>query len=336
MSDFRILWLQSGGCGGCSMSVLNAESPDLFRSLSQNGIELLWHPSFSEASGVEFLDLVEQLESGKLALDALCLEGSVMMGPQGTGRYHLMSGTRRPMFEVINSLANKARYTVAIGSCAAFGGITMSGPNPGEACGLQYDGKHGGGLLGRDWISRDGLPVINIAGCPTHPNWVIESLIQLASGDLGLPQLDSFKRPRSYTNHLVHHGCPRNEYYEYKASARQPSEQGCMMEHLGCLGTQARADCNSRLWNGEGSCLRGGFACINCTAPEFEEPGHCFNETPKVAGIPIGLPTDMPKAWFVALASLAKAATPKRLKINAQSDHIRVSPGMHNDEDKSS
>ena len=119
-----------------------------------------------------------------------------------------------------------------------------------------------------------------------------------------------------------------------KASAEQPSDQGCMMEHMGCLGTQARADCNTRLWNGEGSCLRGGYACINCTAPEFEDIDNCFSETPKIAGIPIGLPTDMPKAWF-ALASLDKAATPRRLKVNAQSDHIRISPGMHKDEDSS-
>ena len=336
MTEFNLLWLQSGGCGGCSMSVLNAESPDLFSSLSQNGIRLLWHPSFSEATGAEFLHLIAQIEQGEIQLDALCLEGSVMMGPQGSGRYHLLSGTRRPMFDVIRSLANKANYTAAIGSCAAFGGITMSGPNPGEACGLQFEGQHSGGLLGDGWISQGGLPVINIAGCPTHPNWVVETLIQLAAGDLGLPQLDSYRRPRSYTNHLVHHGCPRNEYYEITASATQPSEQGCIMEHLGCQGTQARADCNSRLWNGGGSCLRGGFACINCTAPEFEEPGHCFTETPKVAGIPIGLPTDMPKAWFVALSSLAKAATPTRLKVNATSDHIRISPGMHDDKEADS
>ena len=31
---------------------------------------------------------------------------------------------------------------------------------------------------------------------------------------------------------------------------------------------------------------------------------------PKIAGIPVGLPSDMPKAWFMALASLSKAATP--------------------------
>jgi Ni,Fe-hydrogenase I small subunit len=317
------------------MSVLNAEAPDFYSSLKHNGINLMWHPSLSEASGDEFFKLLEKLESGEVQLDALCLEGSVMTGPQGSGRFHLLAGTKRPMFDVLSTLAQKARYTVAIGSCAAFGGITMADPNPGEARGLQYDGEQTGGLLGENWRSPASMPVINIAGCPTHPNWVIETLIQLARGELSEKSLDSFRRPRSYTNHLVHHGCPRNEFYEYKASAEQPSDQGCMMEHMGCLGTQARADCNTRLWNGEGSCLRGGYACINCTAPEFEEPGHCFTETPKIAGIPVGLPTDMPKAWFVALASLSKAATPKRLKVNALSDRIRISPGMHEEEDSS-
>ncbi|MCG8051689.1 MAG: HupU protein, partial [Candidatus Thiodiazotropha endolucinida] len=197
---------------------------------------------------------------------------------------------------------------------------------PSESCGLQYDEHQKGGLLGEGFSDESGLPVINIAGCPVHPNWVSETLVQLASGELQQQHLDHVGRPRSYADHLVHHGCPRNEFYEYKASAEKSSDLGCMMEHMGCLGTQAHADCNTRLWNGEGSCLRGGYACINCTAPGFEEPGHPFTETPKIAGIPVGLPTDMPKAWFVALASLAKAATPKRLKENAVADHIRVPP----------
>ena len=104
------------------------------------------------------------------------------------------------------------------------------------------------------------------------------------------------------------------------------SDLGCLMENLGCKGTQAHADCNQRLWNGDGSCLRGGFACIACTEPGFEEPGHAFQRTPKVAGIPIGLPTDMPKAWFVALAALSKSATPKRVRENAVADHPVVRP----------
>ncbi len=326
---FNVLWLQSGGCGGCSMSLLNAESPDIKSLFKQAGINLLWHPSLSEASAEQLIELLERVVAGRQAVHALCLEGSVMCGPNGSGRFHMLAGTRRPMMDWLRDLADKALYTLAIGSCAAFGGITAAGGNLAEACGLQYDGEFKGALLDERWTGPAGLPVINVAGCPTHPNWVSETLMQLAMSEFGLDDLDSLNRPRSYTDHLVHHGCPRNEFYEYKASAVSPSDQGCMMENMGCLGTQAHADCNTRLWNGSGSCLRGGYACINCTAPGFEEPGHTFIETPKIAGIPIGLPTDMPKAWFVALASLSKAATPKRLKENAVADHVVVSP--HND-----
>jgi NiFe hydrogenase small subunit HydA len=326
-SPRNLLWLQSGGCGGCSLSLLCAESPDVLTTLEAAGVHLLWHPSLSEASGEEFRDLLEHIKSGDIPLDILCLEGAVIRGPAGTGRFHLMAGTGLPMMAWIDTLAQLADYVVAVGSCAAYGGITAGGGNPSDACGLQYEGAGKSGLLGEDFRARGALPVINISGCPTHPNWVTETLMQIAAGQFTGKDIDALGRPRSYADHLVHHGCPRNEYYEFKASAEKTSDLGCLMEHMGCLGTQAHADCNTRLWNGEGSCLRGGYACINCTAPGFEEPGHGFSETPKLAGIPLGLPTDMPKAWFVALASLSKAATPKRLKENAVSDHIRVSPG---------
>jgi NiFe hydrogenase small subunit HydA len=330
-ASLNLLWLQSGGCGGCTLSLLCAEAPDLITALEAAGIRLLWHPSLSEACGGEFIDLLEAILAGEQRLDLLCLEGAVVRGPDGSGRFHRLAGSAEPMMRWIERLARVAGHVVAVGSCAAYGGITAAGGNPSEACGLQYDETFEGGLLGKGFTDPAGLPVINIAGCPVHPNWVTETLMQLAGGELSRDDLDHWGRPRSYADHLVHHGCPRNEFYEYKASAQKPSDLGCMMEHLGCLGTQAHADCNTRLWNGEGSCLRGGYACINCTAPGFEEPGHPFTQTAKIAGIPVGLPTDMPKAWFVALASLAKAATPKRLKENALADHIRVPPGRPGD-----
>ncbi|MES9853947.1 MAG: HupU protein [Candidatus Thiodiazotropha sp. L084R] len=328
----NLLWLQSGGCGGCTLSLLCAEAPDIFTTLESAGINLLWHPSISEASGSELIDLLQTILDGEVPLDLLCLEGSVVCGPNGSGKFHRLAGTGQPMMNWIEKLARVARHVVAVGSCAAYGGITAAGTNPSESCGLQYDESIEGGLLGKQFTDQEGLPVINIAGCPVHPNWVSETLVQIAFGELKHEHLDRWGRPRSYADHLVHHGCPRNEFYEYKASAEKSSDLGCMMEHMGCLGTQAHADCNTRLWNGEGSCLRGGYACINCTAPGFEEPGHPFTETPKIAGIPVGLPTDMPKAWFVALASLAKAATPKRLKENAVADHICVAPSSKPDD----
>jgi len=332
MSDIaprlNMLWLHSGGCGGCSQSLLCAESPDLLSTLEGAGIDLLWHPTLSEQGGSDLHRLIGEILEGNIRLDLLCLEGSVIQGPRGSGGFHRVSGNGLPMRDLIRDLANKAGHVLAVGTCAAFGGITAGGGNPTQACGLQYEGTRKGGLLGRDFVGGNGLPAINVAGCPVHPNWVTGTLQQIAEGEMTAGELDDMNRPRSYADHLVHHGCPRNEFYEFKASAEKFSDLGCLMEHMGCRGTQAHADCNIQLWNGQGSCLRGGYACINCTAANFEEPGHSFTKTPKIAGIPVGLPTDMPKAWFIALASLSKAATPVRLRENAHADHIRVAPGV--------
>ncbi len=324
----NVLWLQSGGCGGCSMSLLCADTADFSGMLKGAGLNLLWHPSLSLESGQELLSLLDDCLAGRTRLDALCVEGALLRGPNGTGRFHVLAGSGVPMIHWVERLAGVAQHVVAVGSCAAWGGITAGGANPTDACGLQYDNDHKGGLLGADFIARGGLPVINIAGCPTHPGWVLDTLMALAAGLVGADDLDPLQRPRFYADQLVHHGCTRNEYYEFKASAEKPSDLGCLMEHMGCKGTQAHADCNTRLWNGEGSCTRGGYACISCTEPGFQDPGHPFHQTPKIAGIPIGLPTDMPKAWFVALASLSKSATPRRVKQNATADHVVVAPAV--------
>lgn len=324
----NVLWLQSAGCGGCTMSLLCAEDPNVFDLLAGAGVRFVWHPALSLETGDEVRGILAAVESGEIALDVLCIEGSIATGPRGTGRYHILSGTGIAMLDWVRRLAPLAQDVVAVGTCATYGGITTAGGNPSASVGVQYDGAHPGGALAADFRARSGRPVINIAGCPTHPDWVTETLLLLAEGKLGAGGLDALGRPRFYADHLVHHACPKNEFYEYKASARALSEMGCMMEHLGCIGTQAVGDCNIRPWNGGGSCTRGGYPCINCTAPEFEEPRRSFAETPKVAGIPIGLPTDMPKAWFMALASLSKAATPERIARNAAADRVEVPPTL--------
>jgi uptake hydrogenase small subunit len=331
----NLLWLQSGGCGGCTLSLLCAEGPDFVSAFDTAGINILWHPSLSEETGREVSAIIDRILADETRLDILCLEGSVMMGPNKTGRFHMMPGRNEPMKDVIASLAAKAAHVVGVGSCAAFGGITTSGGNPGGACGLAFDDDKPGGLLGGAFKSGADLPVVNIPGCPVHPDWVTETLANLTAGAMTADSLDAVGRPHSISGGLVHHGCSRNEFYEYKASAEKLCHAGCMMENLGCKGTQAAGDCNTRAWNGSGSCISGGYPCIACTEPGFEKPGHPFVETPKIAGIPVGLPTDMPKAWFVALASLSKAATPRRLRENATSDRLRVFPDRHKKGNKS-
>ena len=321
----KLLWLQASGCGGCTQSLLGADARrGVLAQLMDAGIEIVAHPALGEASGEEALATLEAVASGALAIDFLCVEGAMLRGPNGSGRFHLLSGTGVPLIEWVQRLAMHARHVIAIGSCTAFGGVNAAGDNVTEACGLQFDGSEASGLLGAGFRAAGGLPVINISGCPVHAEWVTDTLYALAMGAFTSADLDDFQRPRFYAEQLVHHGCPKNEFYEFKASAQKPSDLGCLMENMGCQGTQAHADCNTRPWYGIGSCVRGNFPCISCTEPGFEEPGHPFLETPKVAGIPIGLPTDMPKAWFVALAALSKSATPKRVRDSAVTDQPKM------------
>jgi ferredoxin hydrogenase small subunit len=323
---FSILWLQAAGCGGCTMSLLGAEEPGLAAMLDNFGIDLLWHPGLSEATGAEVVAMLETVAAGTRRLDALVVEGTLLRGPGGSGRFQMMSGTGRSVAAWVTALAQSARYTVAVGTCAAYGGIPAAAGDHTDGTGLHWHGDAAGGLLGESYRSASGLPVINIAGCAPHPGWIVETLAALALGDLTAADLDHFGRPRAFADHLAHHGCARNEFYEFKASAARPSDRGCLMENLGCKATQAPGDCNMRRWNGHGSCTDAGYACIKCTSPGFETPGSAFQETPKIAGIPVGLPVDMPKAWFVALAALSKSATPSRVRRNAHADHVVAPP----------
>jgi ferredoxin hydrogenase small subunit len=217
----NVLWLQSGGCGGCSMSLLCADTGDFAAQLRQLGIHLLWHPSLS-------------LESGRgpcrcwrtawraAPLDVLCVEGAMLRGPGGTGRFHLLAGTQQPMMDWVRRLSAVAHHVVAVGSCAAYGGISAGGSNPTDACGLQYEGDQCGGLLGAAgairracrWSMWPAAPPTP-AGCSTPwRRWPRSPAAE---------ELDSLGRPRAYCDQLVHHGCTRNEFYEYKASAEKPS-----------------------------------------------------------------------------------------------------------------
>ncbi|NPU66194.1 HupU protein [Bradyrhizobium sp. 83012] len=326
----RMLWLQGASCGGCTMSILESGASGWFDELRQSGIDLIWHPSVSEQTGDEVVEILEAIRDGRERLDLLVLEGSVARGPDLTGRFNMLAGTNRSIYHWLLDLAPLADYVVAVGSCAAYGGIPAAGINPTDAVGLQFEGSDIGGALGAGFRSKRGLPVINVAGCAPHPGWMMESLLALASGDLTAGGLDAVGRPTFIANHLAHHGCSRNEFYEFKASAEVMSERGCLMEHLGCRATQAVGDCNQRSWNGGGSCTKGGYACIACTSPGFESAQN-YLETAKLAGIPVGLPTDMPKAWFVALAALSKSATPRRVRVNATADHVVVPPSRSGD-----
>ena len=73
-------------------------------------------------------------------LDILCVEGSIVTAPRGTGLYDSYQGRAR--IDMARELAQRAGVVVAMGTCAAFGGIHAAPPNPADCLGLQYDRAH--------------------------------------------------------------------------------------------------------------------------------------------------------------------------------------------------
>jgi Ni,Fe-hydrogenase I small subunit len=303
---YNLYWLQCGGCGGDTWSFFNAESPNIVELLNFFDIELLWHPSLSVNRLKNQQAINEGLLAGEMPLDILCIEGSILRGPGGTGMYDEIFG--KPKKDLVASLAKRARYILAVGTCASFGGIGVNTEI--EATGLQFIKGEKGGFLGEDFKSGDGLPVINLPGCPCHCDILVGTLAALVAGT---PiEFGEYNTPLEWYSMMVHQGCTRNEYHEYRVEDRKFGEKGCMFFHLGCHGPLVHGPCNKLLWSKRSSKTRVGVPCFGCTRPDF--PQHYpFFETRNIEGIPIELPEGISRAHYMAYKGMAAAAAPQRL-----------------------
>jgi Ni,Fe-hydrogenase I small subunit len=313
----NVLWLQAACCGGESASLLNAAEPDFAQALRLADARFLWHPQLTGDAAPPLEETLARCAAGEVPVDVLVVEGAVGRTAHARQAHRSLA---RPAAEWILEIAPRSRWVVAAGTCASFGGVMVHGRNRPGMSGLQFQRDRPGGLLGAEFRSGEGLPVVNVAGCPAHPDWMTGTLLALLERRLRAADLDRYQRYRVYYARLAHHGCPRNEYYEFKSSAEEFSQQGCLFENLGCRGTLCESDCNERLWLGRsGSCPRGGFPCLSCTSPLFPDAFSPFFETQKIGGIPTSLPLDVPKAWYVGISGLSKLACPERLRRTAVS-----------------
>jgi uptake hydrogenase small subunit len=301
-----MFWLQCGSCGGDTWSLFNSQTPNVKELFEILDIELLWHPSISCQPSGQLEKTCDQLLDSSRSLDILCVEGSVICGPDDSGMFDTMFG--RPKKDLVAALAAKAKHVLAIGTCASFGGIGADGDI--EATGLQFSKWDSGGFLGQGFRSASGARVINLPGCPCHSEIIVGTLSAIV---YGTPlQFSGYNTPLEWYNLMVHQGCTRNEYHEYRVEERKFGDKGCMFFHLGCHGPLVSGPCNKLLWNRRSSKTRVGVPCFGCTRPDFPQP-YPFFETRNIEGIPIELPDGVGRAHYMAYKGMAAAAAPKRL-----------------------
>ena len=241
-----------------------------------------------------FIDWFFKAERGELdGPFVLVIEGSIPNESIKSEGYWCGFGnnplTGQPMTtsEWIDRLAPKALGILAVGTCATYGGIHAMAGNPTGAMGVAD-------YLGWDWKSSAGLPIVNVPGCPVHPDNLSETILYLlyqAVGDAPMIPLDEAGRPTWLFGATVHEGCDRGGYYEQGQFATEYGSPECLVK-LGCWGPVVKCNVPKRGWiNGVGGCPNVGGICIGCTMPGFPDKFMPFMDAPpgsKVSGAASG------------------------------------------------
>lgn len=267
LENHPVLWIQGQGCTGCSVSLLNSVDPSI-KKILLDIISLQYHPTVMASEGETALENLYRIAKEYKGKFSLAVEGAIPMA--ANGKYCIcgeLGHKEITMLEMTRELGEMAGSVLAIGSCATFGGIPAANGNLTEATGVQ-------GVFKKYGIKT---PVVNIPGCPSHPDWIVGSIAHLLTK--GIPELDENARPLLFFGENIHENCPYLEYFDQDIYSKTfTDKKGCRME-IGCKGPEVYADCFRRRWNnGMNWCVENAV-CIGCVEPGFPDNFSPFYES---------------------------------------------------------
>jgi len=276
VKEIPLVWLAASACTGCSISLLNSASPTIKNILVDQiipgvHINLRFHQTIMAGAGEQVIKVLEDTAVEKKGNYVLAVDGAI---PTGANAFYCVMGERHGKPVTLETrfeeLARNALTILAVGTCAAFGGIAAAAPNPSGAQPVKT-------VLEAKGINK---PLINIPGCPPHPDWFVGTVASILL--TGLPKaedLDDFLRPKTFYGKLIHENCPRRACFDEGKFAKKPGDEGCLYE-LGCKGAITYADCPLRRWNSGANWVIGaGAPCQGCTQPEFpDQMAPCYEK----------------------------------------------------------
>ena len=257
-----MVFLGTNTCAGDMFSLLNSLDPG-HREMLTDLIDCRFNYLLNAAEGEMALRALAETAEQFRGEYILVVEGSV---PTRSNGLYCVIGSRNgePLtaLQAVQELGPGARHVVALGTCAAFGGPYAAAPNPSGSVPVQA-------VLDRR--------VINVPGCPVHPDWFMGTLVHLIRR--GEPELDGFNRPKLFYGETIHNLCQRRHYFDHSIFASKPGEPWCMYK-IGCKGPVTHADCPNRQWSGEHLSwpVKANTPCIGCTSPEFPDGDMPFFE----------------------------------------------------------
>ena len=266
--EIPAVWITGASCTGCSVSLLNAVSPTVKNLLIDpvvpgKHINLRFHATVMAGAGEPVMEVLQTTRKANPGGYILLVEGSVVTKDDGLFcTIGEQAGKHITFRDKFLELAKDALAVVSIGTCASFGGIPSARPNPSDSKSVKQ-------VLGQAGISK---PVINVPGCPPHPDWMMGTVAMVMLNGLPKPDdLDYAGRPKAFYGNLIHDNCPRRAFFDTGQFAKHTSDPGCLYQ-IGCKGPMTYADCPTRLWNnGANWCVGSGAPCIGCCEPSFPD-----------------------------------------------------------------
>ena len=293
LEKVHAFWFAGMSCDGCTVSVTGAQAPSVESLLlgAHPGLPrvVLHHPVVNVESGPNYLRSHELALSGELdGPYVIILEGSIADETRAAPEGGYWSGQGEEPWgiggedrtvttsEWVARLAPGAAASIAIGTCATWGGIPAAEGNATGSMSLMD-------FLGGEYRSAFGVPVVNIPGCaPIGDNFTetVAAILYFLQGFGPLPEFDELGRPAWLFGETVHRHCVRGAYYEEGAYAQQFGDPECLVE-IGCWGPVVNCNITSRgAINHVGGCMNTGGACIGCTMPGFPDKFTPFYKAP--------------------------------------------------------
>lgn len=252
-----VIWLPFQECTGCTESITRAHGATL-ESLIFEAISLDYQHTLQAAAGDAAERAREQAMKDNWGRYLLIVDGSI---PTGNPGYSTIAG--HDNLSMLREAADGAAAIVALGSCAAFGGIPGAQPNPTGAVSVAD-------------VIKD-KPIVNVSGCPPIPVVITAVLTQYVTFGT-LPELDALGRPKAFYGQTIHDRCYRRPFYERGQFADSFDDEGarlgwCLYK-LGCRGPTTYNACATVKWNnGTSFPIEAGHGCIGCAEPGFWDNG---------------------------------------------------------------
>ena len=223
-----VIWLHYQECTGCTESLLRTSHPGL-AELVLDLISLDYHETLMAAAGHQAEAALQNAIRQNAGKFILVVEGAIPLANHGN--YMRVGG--RTGVDAVTEVAKSAGLTIAIGSCASWGGLPSADPNPTGAVGVQEVLKE--------------TKVIKLPGCPANPYILLGVALQFAT--MGkLPALDDEGRPLFAYGRTIHEHCPRRAHFDAGRFAVQFGDdghrQGYCLYKLGCKGPATHASCS--------------------------------------------------------------------------------------------